>query len=55
MLGSIVIIFIAEFLLLNFKDFYFVSPYPHFIAFYLFMIALFDRAEKGMPGQVEHK
>jgi hypothetical protein len=55
MLGAIVIIFIAEFLLLNFKDFYFVSPYPHFIAFYLFMIALFDRAGKGLEGQVEYK
>lgn len=47
MLGAIVIIFIFEFLVLNFKDFYFVSPYPHFIAFYLFLIALFDRVGKG--------
>lgn len=53
-LGSIVIIFIAEFLLLNFKDFYFVSPYPHFIAFYLFMIALFDRTKKEAAGEVAH-
>lgn len=47
LLASTIIVFVIGFLVLNFKDLYFVSPYPHFISFYLFFVAFVDRAKRA--------
>ena len=47
LLASAIIVFVIAFLTLNFKDLYFVSPYPHFIIFYLFVVAFIDRTKQA--------